>query len=204
MSTNRRQTLPSITLRYASDEVTGDMTWMLVVSDGDERAEAVKVSPETAAGIAQAVDVALPLPIMLSGEPTSAERVVRAAHVQTLAAQLAAAEAELRATAPAKSTTVPREPAAPRLEAAHEPAARPARGRRPTAAKVTATSQAVAPITADKPAATTPDDEPDFGEPPTAGPAVPELAPAEPPRYADVPEVLPRRSHLSIPLVEEF
>jgi hypothetical protein len=204
MSINRQQTLPSITLRYASDEVTGDMTWMLVVSDGDERAEAVKVSPETAAGIAQTVDVALPLPIMLSGEPTSAERVVRAAHVQTLAAQLAAAEAELRATAPAKSTTVPREPAAPRLEVAHEPAARPARGRRPAAAKVTETPRAAAPASVEKPSATTHDEEPDLGEPLTEEPPMPDLAPAEPPRYTDVPEVLPRRSHLSVPPVEEF
>lgn len=195
MSPNRRQTLPSITLRYASDEVTGELTWFLIVSDGEDHAEPVKVSADTAAGIAQTIDVALPLPVILSGEPTSAEHVVRGAHVQTLAAKLAEAQAELRAAAPARSTTITRE--APHLEVAAEPAARPPRPRRTAAAAKLA--EAPAPVTV--PAA---EEEPDLGEPLTSEPVLPDLEPIEPPRYADIPETLPRSSHLTIPAVDEF
>jgi hypothetical protein len=194
MSPNRRQTLPSITLRYASDEVTGELTWFLIVSDGEDHAEPVKVSADTAAGIAQTIDVALPLPVILSGEPTSAEHVVRGAHVQTLAAKLAEAQAELRAAAPARSTTITRE--APRLEVAAEPAARAPRPRRTAAAKL---AEAPAPVTV-----TAAEEEPDLGEPLTSEPVLPDLEPVESPRYADFPETLPRSSHLTIPAVDEF
>ena len=94
MGTSRRQTLPTITLRYATDDMTGDLAWVVTVSDGNATSAPVRVSPETAAGIAQIIDVALPLPVDVGGEPVSAEHVVRAAHVQTLAAQLAVAEAD--------------------------------------------------------------------------------------------------------------
>jgi hypothetical protein len=48
------------------------------------------------------------------------------------------------------------------------------------------------------------EEEPDLGEPLTSEPVLPDLEPVEPPRYADIPETLPRSSHLTIPAVDEF
>lgn len=208
----RRQTLPQITLRYAPDEVSGQPTWKLTVSDGEHTAEPVKVSPETAAGIAQIVDVALPLPIDLNGEQTSAERVVRFAHVQTLEAQLAKAQAGLKSTAFARTTTVPgpdTEPAAP--------APRAARGRRGAAAKgkdkdapvegEVATVVPIHPVPAEAPAPAPVEDEiPVLETVADGGVPLPDEPPLvdEPPRFSDLPETLPRRSHLEVPPIDEF
>lgn len=194
MGTSRRQTLPTITLRYATDDMTGDLAWVVTVSDGNATSAPVRVSPETAAGIAQIIDVALPLPVDVGGEPVSAEHVVRAAHVQTLAAQLAVAEADLRASAPQRSTTVPRAvPAVVEAPAPEVGVARP---------KARARTRAVAALPTPAPAA--PDEAPDVDAPGADGPDVP-LAPAvEPASYPDAPEYLPRAPHLSIPEIAEF
>ena len=194
MGTSRRQTLPTITLRYATDDMTGDLAWVVTVSDGNATSAPVRISPETAAGIAQIIDVALPLPVDVGGEPVSAEHVVRAAHVQTLAAQLAVAEADLRASAPQRSTTVPRAVTAVVEVPAPAPEAIVARPK----ARTRARSAAVAVV----PAAT--DEAPDVDAPSADGPDIP-LAPAvEPANYPDAPEYLPRAPHLSIPEIAEF
>lgn len=189
----RRQTYPTIALHYAPDEITGAPTWTLNVSDGDSKSLPVKVSPETAAGIAQMFDVALPLPIELGGQPTSAERVVRAAHVQTLAAQLAAAEAGLKATAPDRASALPRPvPAAPPVAPAAAPVRAPRARRAPAAAAVV---EPVTPLTVVKPQ----------GPVLETAPVDVVLPDAEPPaRYEDAPEHLPRRSHLDVPVVDQF
>ena len=198
-----RQTYPAITLRYSPDEVTGVPTWTLNVSDGDNTAVPVPVGSEAAAGIAQIVDVALPLPIELGGQPSSAERVVRAAHVQTLAAQLAGAEADLQAThvvvarvgAPEVAPVVA--PArAPRTRPVVAPARAP-RTRRPRVKDVTPPAPSnvgvvdvdVAPV------------EPPVLE--TASVHV-DLPDFEPPQYEYIPERLPRRNHLEVPAVDQF
>ena len=208
----RRQTLPSIILRYGPDEETGLLTWMLSVSDGQHSAEPVKITPETAAGIAQVVDVALPLPLDIDGEATSAERVVRLAHVQTLETQLAAAHAGLKGTVPVRAATSPAaspasaEGAAPRPPRTRRSA--PAKGKDQPAPDAAAGPQADA---GTNPAPATPvldvtdgapilevvvdGDVPVQDEPPLVD---------EPPRFGDLPEVLPRRSHLVVPDVDEF
>lgn len=202
----RRQTLPQITLGYVIDEVTGQPTWTLSVSDGEHTAEPVKVSPETAAGIAQIVDVALPLPLDLNGEVTSAERVVRFAHVQTLEAQLHKAQAGLKATSFARATTVP----GPEAEA-------PARTRRSTATTAKgrvkdATDGEVADVVPIHPTPETPAPAPAAPEVPVLETVadgdmpLPDEPPLvdEPPHYSDLPESLPRRSHLEVPPIDEF
>lgn len=189
----RRQTLPTITLKYAPDESTGLLTWTLTVSDGDNNAEPVKISPETAAGIAEIVDVGLPLPIVVGGEPTSAERVVRTAHVQTLEAQLLQAQAGLKATTPAHPVTASEQAPADALGKA-------ARQRRAPRARTVADAPVpvAAPQMDDEPplAHVVPDGEvPLADEPPMV---------EEAPHFSDLPEHLPRTSHLQVPQVEEF
>lgn len=207
----RRQTYPQITLQYEVDEVTNQPTWVLGLSDGEHITEPVRVSMETAAGIAQVFDVALPLPVDLNGEPTSAERLVRLAHVQTLEAQLAAAQAGLKATSFARPTTVP----GPEPETPAPAPARPARGRRSTSGKGKAGSAdgdqrvaAVVPITTPAPEPEVPaqPQEPVLETVPNGEVPLPDEPPAveEPPRYTDLPESLPRRSHLAVPDVDEF
>lgn len=201
-----RQTHPSLTLRYALDEATGLLAWTLNLSDGTNAAAPVVVSAETAAGIAQTFDVALPNPVMLGSEATTAEHVVRYAHWQLLSAQLAEAQAELKASEPARSTTVERTPAlaagpvAPAAKA--EPTAAPAPTRAPRSR--TATTKATkAPVVALVPPVA--EEQPDLGEPLTVEPEAPAVVDVEPPReYQDAPEFLPRANHLVIPAVEEF
>ena len=209
----RRQTYPQITMQYEVDEVTNQPTWVLSLSDGEHITEPVKVSPETAAGIAQVFDVALPLPVDLNGEPTSAERLVRLAHVQTLEAQLAAAQAGLKATSFARPMTLP----GPEPETPAPTPARAARSRRSTgkgkgagaSAEGAEQVAAVVPITAPAtPALEVPaqPQEPVLETVPNGEVPLPDEPPAvdEPPRYTDLPETLPRRGHLPIPDVEEF
>lgn len=208
----RRQTMPQITLRYATDEVTQQPTWTLLISDGEHTAEPVKVTPETAAGIAQIVDVALPLPIDLAGEATSAERLVRLAHVQTLEAQLAAAQAGLKATGFAPPTVAP----APESDTA--PGARPGRARRTTGAtkgrgKAGEATVTALPTVADTLAGATDtarDDSfphvPALETVPDGAVALPDEPPMvdEPPHFDELPEHLPRTSHLVVPEIDEF
>lgn len=206
----RRQTLPQITLGYVVEEVTGQPTWTLSVSDGEHAAEPVKVSPETAAGIAQIVDVALPLPLDLNGEATSAERVVRFAHVQTLEAQLHKAQAGLKATSFARSTTVP----GPAEVTDPAPApVRPARARRGAKAKDAGEGAVatVVPINGagqepPAPVVPTQPEEPVLETAPGGDVPLPDEPPLvdEPPHYSDLPESLPRRSHLEVPPIDEF
>lgn len=187
-----RQTLPSITMRYVRDENTGSLVWALVLSDGKQSTEPVTIAPETAAGIAQIVDVALPLPVDLGGEQTSAERVVRTAHVQTLEAQLAAAQAGLKATTP-DTASATAEPSTEQVPA--KPASKPTRKR--STARSAKAKLAAAPPVADEPPVleTVNDDTPTSDAPPL---------PDEPPHFGDLPERLPRSSHLQVPPVDEF
>lgn len=204
MSSNRHQTLPVITLRYSQDEVSGVLSWTLEVSDGDNHAAPVQINPETAAGIAEIIDVALPTPLVVGSDPTSAQRIVRSAHVQTLAAQLAAAEADLRATAPARSSAVQREaaPARPTHRPAAAPAAAPAADVEPAArpARRGAAKRAVAlvPPVVDGPIA----GEPIEGAAPEKEAPPAEVEPQQ--EFRDAPEFLGRTNHLVVPAVEEF
>lgn len=217
MPSRPKQTMPSLTLRYEIDEATGAPVWQVVVSDGEHQAEPVTVSVETAVGISQVFDAALPDAVDVEGEATTAERVVRAAHVQTLEAQLQAARAYLRAAAPAPTPATNPSDEGEQV-AKPEPKARSRRKAtrsRPPAAQPEPPQGGQTPST-------------DAGDPVRSetGPG-PELAavdalpenvpdgqvpiPDEPPSHSPAGpggpfdhERLPRRPHLAVPDVEEF
>lgn len=191
MSTHR-QTLPTIALSFEPDGATGAPSWFLTVSDGEASSVPVKVTVESATGIAEVVDLALRLPIDLAGVPTSAERVVRLAHVQLLAAQLATAEAELAATDPVRAVVRPVPASAPAL--APSGPRRTVSPSRRTQRGAVAQVAAVTPIKGDL-AVVAGAGETMADEPPIVD---------APPHYSELPEHLPRTSHLEVPPIEEF